>query len=90
MDIDNTLRLTLTHRLFSAFIHVVNRGLGDYTTPIDVLLAHAVELPTVTLEALMRFKGFAATQERYRERAGECNSRVHTARRCHLTCTPHE
>ncbi len=65
MDIDNTLRLTLTHRLFSAFIHVVNRGLTDFTTPIDVLIAHAVDISTDTLEALMRFKGVAASRERY-------------------------
>jgi hypothetical protein len=49
MDIDSAVRLTLGHRLFSAFLHVMNSGLHDYTTPIDVLLAHAVDMPAGTV-----------------------------------------
>jgi hypothetical protein len=57
MDTDNVIRLTLSYGLFSAFIHVVNEGLGDYVTPIDVLLAHAMDVPAVALRALMKAKG---------------------------------
>jgi hypothetical protein len=57
MDIDHAVRLTLSHRLFSAFIHVMNRGLLDFTTPIDALLAHAIELPSSLIRALLRNKG---------------------------------
>jgi hypothetical protein len=57
MDIDNTVRLTLSHRLFSAFIHVMNNGLHDYTTPIDALLAHAIDMPVQLVRVLMRARG---------------------------------
>jgi hypothetical protein len=59
MDIDSAVRLTLSHRLFSAFIHVVNHGLHDFTTPIDVLLAHAVDLGPGLVRTLMRARGVA-------------------------------
>ena len=61
MDIDTAVRLTLSHRLFSAFVHVVNHGLHDFTTPIDVLLAHAIQLKPEMVQALMQLKGIATT-----------------------------
>lgn len=45
MNIDATVRLCRTHKLYSALINVYNRAMIDYTTPIDVLLVTASEPP---------------------------------------------
>jgi hypothetical protein len=38
LDLNQAVRLCLSHRLFSAFVHVANRGLLDFALPVDVLL----------------------------------------------------
>lgn len=39
LDVDLAVSLCLRYRLYSAFTHVANRGLRDFTLPVDVLLA---------------------------------------------------
>ena len=43
LDINAAVQVCVQHKLFSALVNVYNRGLMDYTTPIDLLLVPVME-----------------------------------------------
>jgi hypothetical protein len=51
LDINNAVRTCLQHRLWSALVYVINRGLLDYSLPIDVLMTAVMDTATFATTA---------------------------------------
>jgi WD40 repeat protein len=69
LDFDSVIRLCRGHDLYSALIYVCNRGLNDYTTPLEVILK-AIAAEDHTALALQGIAA-ATSEPHYNEKGGD-------------------